>query len=129
MTKRCIIAAKAPPAAGPYSHAVITGGFVFVSGQGCVVPGGGRLRNDSFEQEVRQTLENLKSCLEAAGCGMEHVVKTTVYLADMNQFAEMNRIYQEYFPSEPPARTTVQVARLPLDFRIEIDAIAALPRS
>lgn len=92
-----------------------------------MAPDGSGPRRDSFEVEVRQTLDNIKAVLEGAGSSLEHVVKTNVYLSDMNNFAEMNGIYKEYFPSEPPARTTIQAGRLPLDFRIEIDAIAMLP--
>lgn len=127
MKKRCVNAPNAPAAAGPYSHATVAGNFVFVSGQGPMAPDGSGPRRDSFETEVRQTLDNVKTILEAAGCGMGDVVRTNVYLSDMNNFAEMNAIYQEYFPSEPPARTTIQAGRLPLDFRIEIDCVAVLP--
>jgi 2-iminobutanoate/2-iminopropanoate deaminase len=125
--KRCITSQNGPPAAGPYSHAVAAGHLLFVSGQGAVSPRDGKIRNDTFEKEVRQTLQNVKAVLEDAGSGLQYVVKTTVYLSDMNHFAEMNRIYKEYFPSDPPARTTVEVARLPLDFRVEIEVIALLP--
>lgn len=124
MEKKCVNAAKGPAAAGPYSHAVVANGFVFVSGQGPMAPDGSGPRRDSFEVEVRQTLENVKTVLEAAGSGMHKVVKTNVYLSDMSHFAEMNAIYKEYFPSDPPARTTIQASRLPLDFRIEVDVVA-----
>jgi len=93
-----------------------------------MAPDGSGPRRDSFEVEVRQTLDNIKAVLEGAGTDLEHVVKMNVYLADMNDFAEMNGIYKEYFPSNPPARTTIQAGRLPLDFRIEIEAIAVLPQ-
>lgn len=92
-----------------------------------MAPDGSGPRRDSFEVEVRQTLDNIRAVLEGAGTALEHVVKTNVYLADMNDFAAMNKIYQEYFPANPPARTTIQAGRLPLDFRIEIDAVAVLP--
>ncbi|MCC6794502.1 MAG: RidA family protein [Candidatus Hydrogenedentes bacterium] len=127
MKKRCINAPKAPAAVGPYCHATVAGNLIFLSGQGPMAPDGSGPRRDSFEVEVRQTLDNIKAVLEGAGASLEHVVKTNVYLSDMNNFAEMNGIYKEYFPSEPPARTTIQAGRLPLDFRIEIDAIAMLP--
>lgn len=127
MKKQCIFAPRAPAAAGPYSHAVTAGNLVFVSGQAALAPDGSGRRTATFEQEVRQTLENLKAILEDAGSGVEHVVKTTVYLADLNDFAEMNAIYKEYFASDFPARTTIQAARLPLDFQIEVDAIAIIP--
>ncbi|HRI88702.1 MAG TPA: RidA family protein [Candidatus Hydrogenedentes bacterium] len=128
MSKRCVTAPKAPAAVGPYSHATIAGNLVFLSGQGPMAPDGSGPRRDSFEVEVRQTLDNIKAVLEGAGTDLEHVVKMNVYLADMNDFAEMNGIYKEYFPSNPPARTTIQAGRLPLDFRIEIEAIAVLPQ-
>lgn len=127
MSKRCVNVPGAPAAVGPYCHATVAGGFVFLSGQGPMAPDGSGPRRGSFEFEVRQTLDNIKTVLEGAGSGLEHVVKTTVYLSDMNNFAEMNGIYKEYFPGNPPARTTIQAGRLPLDFRIEIDAIAVLP--
>jgi len=92
-----------------------------------MAPDGSGPRRDSFEVEVRQTLDNIRAVLEGAGTNLEHVVKTNVYLSDMNDFGEMNGIYKEYFSQNPPARTTIQAARLPLDFRIEIDAIALLP--
>ncbi len=126
MKKRCITAPNGPPAAGPYSHAVAVGNLLFVSGQAALAPDGSGRRNESLEQEVRQTLDNLKAIIEDAGSSMERVVKTTVYLADMNDFGEMNAIYKEYFAEEPPARTTIQAGRLPLDFRVEIEAIALL---
>ncbi len=127
MKKRCIFAPHGPAAAGPYSHAVAAGNLLFVSGQAALAPDGSGRRTGSLEEEVRQTLDNLKAILEDAGSGMEYVVKTTVYLADINDFGEMNTIYQEYFSKNPPARTTVQAARLPLDFRVEVEAVALLP--
>jgi 2-iminobutanoate/2-iminopropanoate deaminase len=127
MKKRCIFAPHGPTAAGPYSHAVAAGNLLFVSGQAALAPDGSGRRTASLEQEVRQTLDNLKAILEDAGSGLDRVVKTTVYLADMNDFGEMNAIYKEYFANDPPARTTIQAARLPMDFRIEVEAIALLP--
>lgn len=122
MAKRCINATDGPPAKGPYSHAVIAGNLVFVSGQGPFTAQG--VAYGTFEQETRVTFDNLKKVLAAAGCGLEDVVKVTVFLADMNDFAEFNRIYQEYFTSECPARSCVQVGRLPLDIKVEIEAVA-----
>ena len=110
------------PAAGPYSPAVIAGGFCFVAGQVGVVPGKGLA--EGLDGQVRQALDNLKGVLERAGLGMDNVVRTTVYLASMDDFGPMNEIYATYFPTDPPARTTIQVARLPVDALIEIDAIA-----
>ena len=127
MKKRCISAPHGPAAAGPYSHAVAAGNLLFVSGQGALAPDGSGRRTGSLEEEVRQSLDNLKAILEDAGSGLDHVVKTTVYLADMSDFGEMNAIYGTYFPKNPPARTTIQAGRLPLDFRVEVEAIAILP--
>ena len=127
MKKKCFIAPHAPAAAGPYSHAVAAGNLLFVSGQGALKPDGSGRRAGSLEDEVRQTLDNIAAILKDCGSGMECVVKTTVYLADMKDFGEMNAIYREYFPTDAPARTTIQAARLPLDFRVEIEAVAVLP--
>ena len=127
MKKKCIMAPRGPAAAGPYSHAVAAGNLLFVSGQGPMAPDGSGLKTKTFEEEVRQTFENLKAILEDAGSGMQHVVKTNVYLDNMDNFGEMNAIYKEYFPSDYPARTTIQAARLPLNIRIEIEAVAILP--
>jgi 2-iminobutanoate/2-iminopropanoate deaminase len=126
MKKRCIFAPHAPAAAGPYSHAVTAGNLLFISGQGALAPDGSGRRTGSLEAEVRQTLDNVKAILEDAGSSLDNVVKTTVYLADMNDFGEMNAIYKEYFTQDPPARTTIQAGRLPLDFRVEIEAIAII---
>ncbi len=125
MSKRCIIARNAPPAVGPYSHAVAAGPFVFVSGMGPFRKEGGVLE-ENFEAQVRLTLDNLKTVLEEAGSGLAQVVKTTVYVVDMNEFPILNAIYQEYFPEDFPARTTIQASRLPKDIRVEVDAIAML---
>jgi len=126
MKKRCIFASHAPAAAGPYSHAVAAGNLLFISGQGAMAPDGSGRRTGSLEEEVRQTLDNVKAVLEDAGSSLDDVVKTTVYLADMNDFGEMNAIYKEYFTQDQPARTTIQAGRLPLDFRVEIEAIAII---
>ncbi len=127
MSKRCLHSANGPAAAGPYSHAVVAGGLLFVSGQGPLKPDGSGLANESFDQEVRQTLDNVKTVLEDCGASLQDVVKVTVYLSDMNRFADLNEIYKEYFPDHPPARTCIQAGRLPLDFAVEVDVIAALP--
>lgn len=127
MTKRCIQPTDGPPAKGPYSHAVVAGNLVFISGQGPFTAQG--VAYGIFEHETRVTLSNLEKVLAAAGCGFKDVVKTTVFLADMNDFGEFNRIYQEFFKSECPARSCVQVGRLPLDIKVEIEAVALLPNS
>ncbi|HOJ33687.1 MAG TPA: Rid family detoxifying hydrolase [Candidatus Hydrogenedentes bacterium] len=128
MEKRCIVSPNAPPAAGPYSHAVIAGGFVFVSGQVALDPGGGGPRKGSFEEEARLALSNLKAILEDCGTSLEHVVKVTAFLSDMDNFAQFNTIYKEFFPAHYPARTCIQAGRLPLDFQVEVEAIAVLPK-
>jgi 2-iminobutanoate/2-iminopropanoate deaminase len=125
MTKRCVNATGGPPAKGPYSHAVIAGNLVFVSGQGPFTADG--VAYGSLEEETRKVFENLEKVLEATGCTLKDVVKITAFLADMDSFAEFNAIYQEYFPSEPPARSCIQAGRLPLDIKVEIEAVALLP--
>ena len=117
---------KAPKALGPYSQAIIANGFVFASGQIAVDPATGELNQGSLEDQARQVLKNLTAVLEAAGSSMDHVVKANVYLQDMNDFARMNAVYAEFFKAPYPARAAVQVARLPRDVKIEIEAVAIL---
>jgi len=113
-----------PKAIGPYSQAIKANGFVFVSGQTAFDPTTGKpIEGDTAKQTVR-TFENLRAILEAAGSSFDRVVKVSVFLKDMNDFSAMNEVYARYFPSNPPARSTVEVARLPRDFRVEIDLIA-----
>jgi len=114
----------APGAIGPYSQAIIAGDLVFCSGQLPMDPSTGQLIEGSIEEQTRRVLDNLSGLLEAAGSSLKHVVKTTIFLADMNDFAAVNGAYGEYFDNEPPARSTVQAARLPRDARVEIEAIA-----
>jgi len=109
---------------GPYSHAVRAGDFLFVSGLGPVDPATGNVTKGTIEEETRRTLDNLMVLLKAAGRTAADVVKTTVYLLKMNDFAAMNAVYAAYFPENPPARTTIQAAGLPAGISIEIDAIA-----
>jgi len=127
MEKHCIVSPNGPPAAGPYSHAVAAGNLLFVSGQGPFARDGSGYTPASFEAEVRLTLDNLKTVLEDAGSGLDKVVKTSVFLADMGNFGAFNGVYKEYFVSGQPARTCVQTARLPLNIQVEIEAIALLP--
>lgn len=127
MEKRCIFAPNGPPVAAPYSHAVAAGNLLFVSGQVAIAPDGSGPVKGTFEEEARQTLSNLKAVLEDAGSSLGHVVKVNVYLADIGNFGALNAIYQEYFPSDYPARTCIQAGRLPLDMQIEVEAIALLP--
>lgn len=127
MTVREAIATpEAPGAIGPYSQAIVAGGFVFVSGQIPLDPATGTLVDGDITAQTHRVLKNLDAILRAAGVSFNTVVKTTVYLADMSEFAAMNAVYGEYFPAPAPARATVQVARLPRDVRVEIDVIAII---
>ena len=117
---------NAPAAIGPYSQAIRAGDFLFVSGQIPLDPATGTLIQGDIAEQTDRVLRNLAAILEAAGASFHHVVKTTVYLADMSEFAAMNEIYGTYFPAPAPARATVQAARLPRDVRVEIDLIAYL---
>ena len=117
---------SAPEAIGPYSQAVKSGGFVFTSGQIALDPATGAMETGDIKAQTRRVLDNLRAVLGAAGTSLEKAVKAMVYLADMAEFAAMNEVYAEYFPSSKPARSTVQAAKLPRDARIEIDLIAAL---
>jgi 2-iminobutanoate/2-iminopropanoate deaminase len=124
-TVREIVATEsAPQAIGPYSQAVKVGDLVFTSGQIPIDPRTGVFVEGGIAEQTEQVLRNLGEVLRAAGTSLEAVVKTTVYLADMNDFAAMNEVYARYFSNEPPARSTVQAARLPRDARVEIDVIA-----
>ncbi len=124
---RQIIATElAPKAIGPYSQAVAWQGLLFLSGQIPLDPATGRTVEGDIAAQTERVLENLKAVLEAAGSSLGQVLKTTVYLKDVGEFQRMNEVYARYFPEAPPARATVEVARLPRDVRIEIEAIAAL---
>jgi 2-iminobutanoate/2-iminopropanoate deaminase len=116
----------APAAIGPYSQAIRAGDFLFVSGQIPLDPETGTLVEGDIAAQTHRALRNLGAILEAAGASFRDVVKTTVYLADMAEFAAMNEVYATYFPAPPPARATIQAARLPRDVRVEIDLIACL---
>lgn len=122
--KEIIATDKAPGAIGPYSQAVKAGNLVFCSGQIPIDPATGEFVSDDVAEQTRQVLINLSAVLEAAGTGLHNVVKTTVFLADMNDFAAMNEVYAEFFSENKPARATVQAARLPKDARVEIECIA-----
>ena len=118
----------APAPVGPYSQAVRHGGLVFASGQIPLDPATGKLVDGAIEEQTRRVIENLRAVLEAAGTGLDRVLKTTVYLVDLSLFPRVNAVYAEHFRGDPaPARATVQVAALPLQSQVEIDAIAALP--
>ena len=118
---------NAPKAIGPYSVAIATGCLVFVSGQLGIDPSSGALVEGGIQAQTRTALTNLKSVLESAGSSLEQVVKTTVFLTDMAQFAEMNAIYAEFFTAEFPARSAIQVTALPKGGIVEVEAIAVLP--
>lgn len=124
MTKITITAPTAPPAVGPYSHAVIANGFIFTSGQTGMIPGTKSLVAGGIQAQTAQTLENIKGVLMASGSSLDKVVKTTVFLANMDDFAAMNEVYARYFWRSKPARSTVQVAKLPLGALVEIETIA-----
>ena len=116
----------APEAIGPYSQAIKAGGFVFVSGQIPTDPETGQFVPGGIAEQTRQVMKNLAAVLDAAGSDLQLVVKTSVFLADMEEFAAMNEVYGKFFSDEPPARATVQAARLPRDARVEIEAVALL---
>ena len=122
--KQVITSNDLPAPKGPYSPAVRAGGLVFVSGQGPIVPATGEVLRGSIEEQTELVLANIRAILAAAGVAMEAVVKTTVYLADMAEFAAMNETYGRHFASDPPARTTIAAAGLPKDARVEIEAVA-----
>ena len=117
---------KAPRAIGPYSQAVAHNGLLYLSGQIPLDPATGQLIEGDIAAQTERVLENLKAVLEAAGSSLGRVLKTTVYLKDLGEFARMNEVYGRYFPENPPARATVEVARLPRDARVEIEAVAAM---
>jgi len=115
---------RAPAAIGPYSQAIKTNGLIFASGQIPIDPQSGQFVEGGIREQTKQVLKNLAAVLEAAGSSLSRVVKTTVFLADMQEFGVMNEVYGEFFKEEPPARATVEAARLPRDARVEIEAIA-----
>jgi 2-iminobutanoate/2-iminopropanoate deaminase len=125
--KKQVSTTSAPGAIGPYSQAIIANGFVFLSGQVALDPASGQLVEGDIEAQTERVMANLGAVLEAAGSGFDKVVKTTVFLKDMGEFARMNAVYAKFFPAPPPARSTVEAARLPRDVRVEIDVIALAP--
>jgi 2-iminobutanoate/2-iminopropanoate deaminase len=126
MSREVVRTDHAPAAAGPYSQGIIANGFIFVAGQGGIVPGTKTPIEGGIQAQTRQTFENIKAILEAAGTSLDKVVKMNVYLTDIGDFAAMNEIYASFFGAEPPARTTVQVAKLPLGLIVEIEATALI---
>ncbi|HEX8728477.1 MAG TPA: RidA family protein [Ktedonobacterales bacterium] len=126
MTQRTVIATQdAPKAIGPYSQAIALGDLIFCSGQVALDPASGELQGDDVRAQTRRALENLSGVLRAAGSSLDDVVKTTVFLVDMGDYAAVNEVYGEFFSSEPPARSAVAVAALPRGARVEVEAIAA----
>ena len=126
MGKKVIQTEKAPKAIGPYSQAILAGNFLFLSGQIPLDPKTGELVKGDIRKQTRQVLENLKGVLESENLEMKDLVKVTIFLKDIGNFNQVNEVYATYFPSSPPARSTVEVARLPRDAEIEIEAIALL---
>lgn len=127
MTREAISTANAPAAVGPYSQAIVAGDLIFCAGQGAIDPATQELRRGSIAEETERTLRNLEAVLDAAGATLADVVKTTVFLADINDFSAMNEVYARFFGDPPPARTTVEVAALPKGFKVEIECIARRP--
>jgi 2-iminobutanoate/2-iminopropanoate deaminase len=124
--KDVVLTSRGPKPIGPYSQAIKSQGFLFISGQIALDPQSGEFAGADIQKQTTRVLENLKGILEAAGVSLNHVVKTTVFLKDMNDFTAMNEIYARYFTAAPPARSTVQVSRLPKDALVEIELIATL---
>jgi 2-iminobutanoate/2-iminopropanoate deaminase len=126
MPRQAVASPNAPKAIGPYSAALRAGGWLFVSGQVPLVPETGAMLDGDIAAQTRRVLQNIGALLESGGLSFAHVARTTVYLADMNDFAAMNDVYRTFFSEPYPARSTVQAARLPRDARIEIDVIASV---
>jgi 2-iminobutanoate/2-iminopropanoate deaminase len=122
--KEVISTEKAPKAIGPYSQAIKANGLIFTAGQIAFDPATGQIVEGDIARQTARVLENLKAIVEAAGSSLDKAVKATVFLKDMNDFGAMNEVYTRYFPTDPPARSTVEVTRLPRDVRVEIDLIA-----
>ncbi len=127
MQKQGVFTDAGPVQGAPYTPAVRVGPWLYISGQLPIDPATSRIVEGGFEDQVRQCLRNLASILKQDGLGLDHVVKTTIFLQDLENFAELNRVYGAYFTGVKPARSTVQVARLPLDVAVEIEAIAVAP--
>ncbi|MEK7787137.1 MAG: RidA family protein [Chloroflexota bacterium] len=126
MNRNVIHTDDAPKAIGPYSQAIRVGDLVYTAGQVSIVPATGDLIAGDIEAQTRQALNNLKAVLEAAGSGLDKVVKTTVFMTNLGDFTRMNGVYAEFFPSQPPARSTVQVAALPKGAMVEIECVAVV---
>ncbi|PMQ02494.1 MAG: reactive intermediate/imine deaminase [Dictyoglomus sp. NZ13-RE01] len=124
--KEVIFTDNAPKAIGPYSQAIKVGNFVFISGQIPIDPKTGNLVEGDIKEQTKRVIENIKAIIESIGGSLENIVKTTVFLKSLEEFSQMNEVYAEYFKDKPPARSTVEVSRLPKDVRIEIEATAII---
>ena len=124
MSKTIITASNAPAPIGPYNQAILSGNMLFISGQICLDPATGELRNKDIQEEVHQVMHNLKAILQKAGMDFNNVVKTTIFITDMHQFGQINEVYGKYFDGDFPARETVQVSALPKFVDVEISMIA-----
>ena len=124
MSKRIIYTQEAPEPIGPYSQAVMVGDTLYISGQICIDPASGQLNNRDVKEETKQAMLNLRAILQAAGLGFENVIKTTIFITDMNRFAEINEVYGSFFTDHFPARETVQVSALPKFVNVEISMVA-----
>ncbi len=123
--KNVVVTDRGPKPIGPYSQAIKANGFIYLSGQVALDPKSGELVGSDIRKQTERVLENIKGILEAAGANLHHVIKTTVFLKDMNDFSGMNETYARYFTAAPPARSTVQVSRLPKDALVEVEVIAS----
>jgi 2-iminobutanoate/2-iminopropanoate deaminase len=124
MSKTATTTEHAPAAAGPYSQAIVANGFVFTAGQVALMPGTGKLVEGGVREQTEQVIKNLQAVLEASGSSLANAVKTTVFLQNMGDFATMNEVYAQHFPAPPPARSTIEVAKLPLGALVEIEVVA-----
>lgn len=124
--KKTVATASAPKAIGPYSQAILSNGFAFLSGQIPLDPQTGHIVDGGIVEQTTRVFENIKAVLAACGSSLDHVVKTTVFLKDLADFVQMNDVYAKHFPHDPPARSTIQAARLPRDVRVEIEVIATV---
>ena len=127
MTREALHTKGAPAPVGAYSQGVAAGGWLFVSGQIPIEPESGQLVDGPFKAQVQRVFENIRAILAEGGAGLEDIVKTTVYLTDLKRFSEVNEVFLEFFPKEPPARAAVELSRLPMDASIEIECIALRP--
>jgi 2-iminobutanoate/2-iminopropanoate deaminase len=129
MEKKVVFTEKAPKPIGPYSQAIIAGNLIFTAGQIPIDPATNQVVQGDIKEQTRRVLENLRAILESVGATFDDIVKVTIYMKDLNEFSAMNEVYSEYFKNSPPARTTVEVSRLPRDVRIEIDLIAIVKQA